>query len=139
MSRGIERLRLSPGTATVYKLRWQRTPKKITKKVDNKTQLKKARQKTKPQKPRQTWLITQNNKQQNIVCHTRTEFAVKLTRDYLDDDDGADHDVPSGTANTTKSSLNFVDRDPPTIFSSFLAEDARPFCSRRFSGMCRLV
>jgi hypothetical protein len=125
---------------TVYKLRWQRNehPKKSPRKSITKTQLKKARQKTKPEKPRQTWLITQNNKQQ-ILFVTRTKFAVKLTRDYLDDDDGADHDVPWRTANTTKSSLNFVDRDPPTIFSSFLAEDARPFCSRRFSGMCRLV
>jgi hypothetical protein len=45
MSQGIERLPLSPGTAMEYKLRWQRTPKQITKKVDNKTQLKKAKQK----------------------------------------------------------------------------------------------
>jgi hypothetical protein len=68
MSRGIERLQLSPGTATVYKLRWQRKPNKITKKVDNKTQLKKAKQK---RNRKNLTNLAHNTKQQttNIVCH----------------------------------------------------------------------
>jgi hypothetical protein len=47
MSQGIERLRLSPGTANGIQapMATKRTPKKITKKVDNKNTTKKSKTK----------------------------------------------------------------------------------------------